>query len=87
MRRIGPSSAPIGEPGSRWYREATASGQVALLADGQRIEARLAPATDPASVRSVLGGAARQVRPCVAGLRGMLADENLPTTLELLPVD
>ena len=37
-------------PASRWFREATASAQVALLADGQRIEVRVEPATDAASV-------------------------------------
>ena len=72
--------------GSRWYREATASGQVALLADGQRIEARLAAATDPASVEAC-SEALRVKYAHASGLRGMLADENLPTTLELLPVD
>jgi hypothetical protein len=70
--------------GSRWYREATASGQVALLADGQRIEVELAPATDPASV-DACSEALRAKYAHASGLRGMLAAENLATTLELHP--
>ncbi|HEY8178948.1 MAG TPA: DUF2255 family protein [Candidatus Limnocylindria bacterium] len=73
-------------PASRWFREATSSGQVALLADGQRIEVRVAPATDFASVEAC-SAALRAKYAHASGLRGMLADENLATTLELLPVD
>ena len=73
-------------PRSRWFREATASGRVALLADGQRLEVRLAPASDPVSV-DACSNALQAKYAHASGLRGMLADENLPTTLELLPVD
>lgn len=73
-------------PASRWFREATSAGQVVLLADGQRIEVRLAPATDPPSVEAC-SEALRRKYAHAAGLRGMLATENLPTTLELLPAD
>jgi hypothetical protein len=73
-------------PGSRWFREATASGRVALLADGQRIQVRLAPATDAASI-AACSEALRAKYAHASGLRGMLAEANLPTTLELLPVD
>lgn len=73
-------------PASRWFREATASGQAALLADGQRVEVRLVAATDPASVEGC-SAALRAKYAHASGLRGMLAEGNLPTTLELLPVD
>jgi len=74
-------------PGSRWYREATASGRVALLADGQRIEARVSPATDPASVEACSAAFRAKYRTSGASLAAMLVTEVLPTTLELLPVD
>ncbi len=73
--------------GSRWYREATASGQVALLADGQRIEVRWRP---PAirERRGMLGGVPREVPdPAARSLAAMLVPEVLGTTLELLPGD
>lgn len=71
-------------PGSRWYREATAAGTVAILAGGQRIEVRVADAGDPERVESC-SEALRGKYAHASGLRGMLADTNLPTTLELLP--
>ena len=74
-------------PGSRWYREATASGTVALLADGQRIEARVVLATDPASVESCSAAFRAKYRGSGASLAAMLVPEVLDTTLELLPVD
>ena len=73
-------------PASRWFREATASGQVALLADSQRVEVRLASATDAASVEAC-SEALRRKYAHATGLRGMLAETNLATTLELLPAD
>jgi hypothetical protein len=72
-------------PGSRWYREAVAAGSAALLADGTRLEVTLEHAMDQdrleacsAALKAKYAG-----RP---GLPGMLTNENLPTTLELLPV-
>jgi hypothetical protein len=73
-------------PGSRWYREATASGRVALVADGQRVEVRLAPATDPASVEACSQAFREKYRSSGASLAAMLVPEVLGTTLELLPV-
>ncbi len=58
---------------------------MALLADGQRIEVRVEPATDAASV-DACSAALRAKYAHASGLRGMLAEENLPTTLELLPI-
>jgi hypothetical protein len=74
-------------PGSRWYREATASGRVALLADGQRIEVRLVPATDAASVEACSEALRAKYRTSGASVAAMLVPEVLGTTLELLPVD
>jgi hypothetical protein len=74
-------------PGSRWFREATASGRVALLADAQRIEVRLAPATDAASVEACSEAFRTKYRTARASLAAMLRPEVLDTTLELLPPD
>jgi hypothetical protein len=71
-------------PGSRWYREATAAGNVAILADGQRIEARVEAAGDAERI-AACSEALRRKYAYASGLRGMLAEANLPTTLELLP--
>ena len=73
-------------PASRWYREATASGKVALLADGQRIDARVVPATDAASMESCSDAFRAKYRSSGASLAAMLVPEVLGTTLELLPV-
>jgi hypothetical protein len=72
-------------PGSRWFREATAAPSVALLVDGQRIELALDPATDAERV-AACSRALQEKYQGASGLRGMLTDENLPTTLELHPV-
>jgi hypothetical protein len=71
-------------PDSRWFREATSAETACIVADGQRIEVRLEPATDAERVEAC-SLALRRKYAHAAGLRGMLADENLPTTLELLP--
>jgi hypothetical protein len=71
--------------GSRWYREATASGQVALLADGQRIEVLVSPAGDPGSVEACSEAFRAKYRTSGASLAAMLVPEVLGTTLELLP--
>jgi hypothetical protein len=72
-------------PGSRWYREATAAPSVALLIDGQRIEVALEAAADPERVEAC-SQALRAKYAGASGLAGMLADANLRTTLELLPI-
>jgi hypothetical protein len=71
-------------PGSRWYREAISNETVGLLVDGQRMEVRLEPADDPERVEACSAGY-RQKYAEAGGLRRMLADVNLPTTLELRP--
>ena len=70
--------------GSRWYREATAAGQATLVADGQRIDVRLAPANDPVSIEACSEGFRAKYRG--ASLAAMLVPEVLGTTLELLPL-
>jgi hypothetical protein len=72
-------------PGSRWFREATAAPSVALLVDGQRVEVALERATDAERV-AACSRALREKYAGTSGLRGMLSDANLPTTLELHPV-
>jgi hypothetical protein len=72
-------------PASRWYREATAAPDVALLVDGVRIEVTLEPADDADRVEAC-SRALRAKYAGANGLAGMLARENLPTTLELHPV-
>jgi hypothetical protein len=71
--------------GSRWYREATASGHVALLADEQRIEVRVTPATDAESVETCSEAFRAKYRTHGASLAAMLVPAVLDTTLELLP--
>jgi hypothetical protein len=71
-------------PGSRWYREATAAGRATILAGGQGIEVSVQPATDPERI-AACSEALRGKYAHASGLRGMLAEANLPTTLELLP--
>jgi|SRR6185503_5785978 len=73
--------------GSRWYREATSSGAVALLADGQRIEVRVSPAIDPGSVEACSAAFRAKYRTSGGSLAAMLVPEVLSTTLELLPGD
>ena len=72
-------------PSARWYREATAAPSVALLVDGQRFEAALEHANDPERIEAC-SRALRAKYAGTSGLRPMLAAENLPTTLELVPV-
>ena len=72
-------------PRSRWYREATAAPSVGLLVNGQRIEVALEAAPDAERVEAC-SQALRDKYEGAHGLRGMLAADNLPTTLELRPV-
>jgi hypothetical protein len=72
-------------PNSRWYREATSNESVGILVDGQRVDVRLDDASDAERVEAC-SAALRSKYASTSGLRGMLAAENLPTTLELRPV-
>jgi hypothetical protein len=72
-------------PASRGYREAAAAPTVALLVDGQRIELALEAADDPDRV-AACSAALEAKYAGASGLAGMLSEENLPTTLELLQI-
>ena len=71
-------------PRGRWYREALADPDVAILVDGRRVEARAVPATDEASVEACSAGLAAKY-PRSQSLRAMLVEDVLPTTLRLEP--
>jgi hypothetical protein len=72
-------------PGSRWYREATVAPSVTLLVDGQRIDVALEQATDAERIEAC-SRALQAKYAGASGLRGMLAEATLPTTLQLRPV-
>jgi hypothetical protein len=69
-------------PNGRWYREALADADIALLVDGRRLPARAIPAADPASV-DACSAALREKYPRDQSLGAMLTPEVLPTTLRV----
>ena len=71
-------------PRGRWYREAMADPDVAILVNRRRIEARAVPATDPTSIEACSSGLTAKY-PRSQSLRAMLVDEVLPTTMRLEP--
>jgi hypothetical protein len=71
-------------PTARWYREALANPGVAVHVDGTRLPATAIPATDPDSIERV-SAALWAKYPKDPGTRGMVAPDNLPTTLRLEP--
>jgi hypothetical protein len=71
-------------PTARWYREAQANPAVALHVTGRRLAATAIPATDPESIE-LASAALRRKYAADPGLRGMVAAENLPTTLRIEP--
>jgi len=73
----------LGERG-RWYREARAHPEVAILVDERRIGARAVPATDPDSVRRCSEGFQAKY-PKSKSTPMMLANDILDTTLRLDP--
>jgi hypothetical protein len=66
----------------RWYREAIADPLVAIHLGGDRLAARVVPATDPASIEACSAGLARK-HPTSPSIGAMLAPEILDTTLRL----
>ena len=70
-----------GEHG-RWYREAVADPEIALLFDRRRIPARAVAATDAASVEAC-SAALRDKYPRSYSLAAMLVPAVLPTTLRI----
>jgi hypothetical protein len=72
-------------PTGRWYREARADPEIALLFDRKRLPARAVPATDAASVEAC-SAALRDKYPRSYSLEAMLVPDVLPTTLRIEPV-
>jgi hypothetical protein len=75
----------VNGPGARWFREATADTSIALLVAGRRFEARVVPATDPASIEACSAGLRAKYQGDYS-LASMLAEHTLPTTLRVVPV-
>ena len=72
-------------PSGRWYREAVADPEIALLFDRRRLPARAIPATDAASVEACSEALRDKYRRSYS-LEAMLAPSVLPTTLRIEPV-
>ncbi len=72
-------------PTARWFRESQANPAVAVHVGGRRIPSTAIPATDPDSIERA-SAALRRKYAGDPGLNGMVASENLPTTLRLEPI-
>ena len=70
--------------GARWYREARANPEVALVAGDRRILATAVSATDADSIRRCSDGFLAKYRKSKSAL-SMVANEILDTTLRLDP--
>lgn len=71
-------------PSSRWYREARANPECVLWMESEAVPVRAEPANDPDRIAA----ASRGYQAKYAGdpaVRGMVAEAQLPTTLELRP--
>ena len=68
----------------RWYQEATANPDVAILVNGQRFAVHVVPVADQAFIARVSNGYLRKYRDD-PDLNSMVRDEILPTTLRLEP--
>ena len=71
-------------PSGRWYREALAEPEIALLFDRRRVAARAVPATDAASVEACSEALREKYRRSYS-LEPMLVPDVLPTTLRIEP--
>jgi hypothetical protein len=69
---------------ARWFREAVGNPAVALVLDGESIPATALVATDNSRIEAASRGYIQKYVKA-QGLAGMLADEVLGTTLELVP--
>jgi hypothetical protein len=74
----------VNGPDARWYREATATGEVALHVEGRRIPARVEPAADAAGIAACSAGLEAKYKGDYS-LASMLKPETLPTTLRVVP--
>ena len=71
-------------PTGRWYREALADPDIALVIEGRRVPARAQPAPDDASVEACSAALREKYRRSYS-LAAMLAPATLPTTLRVEP--
>lgn len=69
-------------PAGRWYREALADPEIALVIKGRRVPARAIPAIDDASVEACSTALREKYRRSYS-LNAMLAPSVLPTTLRI----
>jgi len=72
-------------PSGRWFREALADPEIALLFDRRRLPARAVPATDAASVEACSAALREKYRRSYS-LEAMLVPDVLLTTLRIEPV-
>ena len=73
-------------PNSRWYREVIAEPDCVLHVTGRALRVRVVPAADPERI-AAYSAAVQQKYASSRSTQAMLADDLLPTTLELLPAD
>jgi hypothetical protein len=71
-------------PAGRWYREALADPDIALVIEARRVPARAVPAPDDASVEACSAALRKKYRRSYS-LAEMLAPATLPTTLRIEP--
>jgi hypothetical protein len=71
-------------PNSRWYREVTAQPDSVLHVAGRALDVRAVPAADPERVDAYSAEVQRKYARS-SSTQAMLADDLLPTTLELVP--
>ena len=69
---------------ARWYREAIARPDVAVVVGGRRVALRAVQATDAASIAACSAGLSRKYRRSYS-VAAMLSDDVLDTTLRLEP--
>ncbi|MEO7334873.1 MAG: DUF2255 family protein [Gemmatimonadales bacterium] len=72
-------------PSARWYREVMAQPDCRLEVGNRMLNVRTVPATDAERVTACSDELRRKYAGHGSSLTGMLRDETLPTTLELLP--
>ena len=71
-------------PAGRWYREALADPDIALVIEGRRVPVCAVPAPDDASVEACSAALREKYRRSYS-LAAMLAPATLPTTLRIEP--
>jgi hypothetical protein len=71
-------------PNSRWYREVRANPECVVWLGSEAVPAHAEPANDPDRIAAASGGYETKYAGDPA-VRGMVAEAQLPTTLELRP--